>query len=76
MASAELKRALRAEMRQALRQLSHEALVQQSTAVTANLLATEAYRACSAVSVYLAMPREVDTDIIIQVRAQKGALFI
>jgi 5-formyltetrahydrofolate cyclo-ligase len=66
MAANEMKRTVRSAMKQRFKAMSTESILAQSAAIAANLFESPAYNRCSAVSVYLAMPREVKTEIILQ----------
>eukprot|EP00123_Amoebidium_parasiticum_P001386 comp124571_c0_seq1/m.49076 comp124571_c0_seq1/g.49076 ORF comp124571_c0_seq1/g.49076 comp124571_c0_seq1/m.49076 type:complete len:203 (-) comp124571_c0_seq1:28-636(-) len=60
-----LKKALRAEVKQKLNNMTQEERVRESRAVTEKLLNSEAYQRSKYVSVYLSMDEEVDTRPIL-----------
>ena len=68
-----MKLQLRAEIKSKLRTLAAGEVAHESRAVCERFLSSDVYRSCSALSVFLSMPTEVQTEEIIKdaIRLQK-----
>jgi 5-formyltetrahydrofolate cyclo-ligase len=61
------KHILRQSIRESLKRLTNEEIQDKSKELTAKLLKEEVYQKANRISVYLSMPQEVDTTLILKV---------
>mmetsp|Transcript_46385 Transcript_46385/g.75710 ORF Transcript_46385/g.75710 Transcript_46385/m.75710 type:complete len:87 (+) Transcript_46385:71-331(+) len=66
MATTELKKQLRREIRARIRSMSSKQLEKEEAEVAARVLASDAYRKSKDVSVYIHMPGELSTEPILK----------